>query len=252
VGTHGDCGVRVESRSQKPEARSQKPEARSQKSECRKTCPAVTVSNSMYIASPECCSPRRCGRQTAWRRRESQVPPGGPMRSVMVDCVCGGGTVRHARRRWRSRRRRPRRRGRRSPRRLRVPDQGATGRLPIKRVVLYKNGVGFFEHLGRVRGSEQISIDFTSGQLNDVLKSLTAVRSRQRQGDRRQFQHGRPRQPQAGRIVAAARRRHPTLAFLGAIRGRASRCREARASSPPHAVGRRTNERRRPEPDDGA
>ena len=51
----------------------------------------------------------------------------------------------------------------------------ATGRLPIKRVVLYKNGVGFFEHLGRVRGTQQVSIDFTSGQLNDVLKSLTTV-----------------------------------------------------------------------------
>lgn len=48
-------------------------------------------------------------------------------------------------------------------------------RLPVKRVVLYKNGVGFFEHLGRVSGDQQVSIDFTSGQLNDVLKSLTTV-----------------------------------------------------------------------------
>lgn len=48
-------------------------------------------------------------------------------------------------------------------------------RLPVKRVVLYKNGVGFFEHLGRVRGDQQVTIDFTSGQLNDVLKSLTTV-----------------------------------------------------------------------------
>ena len=50
-----------------------------------------------------------------------------------------------------------------------------SARLPIKRVVLYKNGVGFFEHLGRVRGTEQVTIDFTSGQLNDVLMSLTTV-----------------------------------------------------------------------------
>ena len=27
------------------------------------------------------------------------------------------------------------------------------GKLPVRRVVLYKNGVGYFEHLGRVRGS---------------------------------------------------------------------------------------------------
>jgi hypothetical protein len=51
----------------------------------------------------------------------------------------------------------------------------ATDRLPIKRVVLYKNGVGYFEHLGEVRGSQEVTIAFTSGQLNDVLKSLTVL-----------------------------------------------------------------------------
>ncbi len=44
--------------------------------------------------------------------------------------------------------------------------------LPVHRVVLYKNGVGYFEHLGKVTGDESVHIDFTSGQLNDVLKSL--------------------------------------------------------------------------------
>jgi hypothetical protein len=48
-------------------------------------------------------------------------------------------------------------------------------KLPIRRVVLYKNGVGYFEHLGRVRGRQDVHIDFTSGQLNDVLKSLTVL-----------------------------------------------------------------------------
>jgi len=47
--------------------------------------------------------------------------------------------------------------------------------LPVRRVVLYKNGVGYFEHLGRVHGSQTVHIDFTSAQLNDVLKSLTAL-----------------------------------------------------------------------------
>src|ERR1700682_6775863 len=48
-------------------------------------------------------------------------------------------------------------------------------RLPIKRVVLYKNGVGYFEHLGRVRDNQDVAISFTSGQLNDVLKSVTVL-----------------------------------------------------------------------------
>jgi hypothetical protein len=51
----------------------------------------------------------------------------------------------------------------------------SASRLPVKRVVLYKNGVGYFEHTARVHGTQDLSIDFTTAQLNDVLKSLTAV-----------------------------------------------------------------------------
>ncbi|HEX4310826.1 MAG TPA: hypothetical protein VHZ25_12415 [Acidobacteriaceae bacterium] len=47
--------------------------------------------------------------------------------------------------------------------------------LPVRRVVLYKNGVGYFEHAGRVNGNQAVTIDFTSSQLNDVLQSLTAL-----------------------------------------------------------------------------
>ena len=54
-----------------------------------------------------------------------------------------------------------------------TPDSSA--RLPVKRVVLYKNGVGYFEHQARVHGTQDVNIDFTTAQLNDVLKSLTAV-----------------------------------------------------------------------------
>src|SRR5258705_4636520 len=54
-------------------------------------------------------------------------------------------------------------------------DSSGFARLPVKRVVLYKNGVGYFEHTARVRGNQDLAIDFTTGQLNDVLKSLTVV-----------------------------------------------------------------------------
>jgi hypothetical protein len=47
--------------------------------------------------------------------------------------------------------------------------------LPVRRVVLYKTGVGYFEHLGTVRDSQDIAIRFTSAQLDDVLKTLTAI-----------------------------------------------------------------------------
>ncbi len=57
-----------------------------------------------------------------------------------------------------------------------APSTGtAQSSLPIRRVSLYKNGVGFFEHIGTVRGNQAVTIDFTTAQLNDVLQSLTAV-----------------------------------------------------------------------------
>jgi hypothetical protein len=55
------------------------------------------------------------------------------------------------------------------------PSSKNPAELPVKRVVLYKNGVGYFEHAGRISGNQELNIQFTTGQLNDVLKSLTVV-----------------------------------------------------------------------------
>jgi hypothetical protein len=62
-----------------------------------------------------------------------------------------------------------------TPRAAPATSTDSASRLPVKRVVLYKNGVGYFEHAARVHGTQDLSIDFTTAQLNDVLKSLTAV-----------------------------------------------------------------------------
>jgi hypothetical protein len=55
------------------------------------------------------------------------------------------------------------------------PNETTATQLPVTHVSLYKNGVGFFEHAGRVMGDESVTIDLTSSQLNDVLQSLTAI-----------------------------------------------------------------------------
>ncbi len=47
--------------------------------------------------------------------------------------------------------------------------------LPVRQVILYKNGVGYFEHTGQVTGNQRITVDFTTSQLNDVLQSLTVL-----------------------------------------------------------------------------
>jgi len=92
-------------------------------------------------------------------------------------------------------------------------------RLPIRRVVLYKNGVGFFEHLGRVRGTQQVSIDFTSGQLNDVLKSLTTVDLGNGKVTGVSFNTDDPANRKLGALALPLGEATTALAFLGAIRG---------------------------------
>jgi hypothetical protein len=58
---------------------------------------------------------------------------------------------------------------------IRTDAATVSSQLPVTRVSLYKNGVGFFEHTGRVTGNQSVTIDFTTAQLNDVLQSLTAI-----------------------------------------------------------------------------
>lgn len=60
-----------------------------------------------------------------------------------------------------------------------VAPQAETGAAPaalaVRRVILYKTGVGYFEHLGNVRDRQNVTVRFTSAQLNDVLNSLTVL-----------------------------------------------------------------------------
>jgi hypothetical protein len=45
--------------------------------------------------------------------------------------------------------------------------------LPIRKVVLYKHGIGFFERAGQVPAGQAARLDFKAAEMNDVLKSLT-------------------------------------------------------------------------------
>ncbi len=92
-------------------------------------------------------------------------------------------------------------------------------KLPVRRVVLYKNGVGYFEHLGHVRGSQGVHIDFTSAQLNDVLKSLTVL---DLSGGRITGVDYNSEAPLARRLATlrlALGERPTTAEFFGALRG---------------------------------
>ncbi|MGA2713756.1 MAG: DUF4139 domain-containing protein [Bryobacteraceae bacterium] len=45
--------------------------------------------------------------------------------------------------------------------------------LPVRTVVLYKHGVGYFERAGTLGPGESARLDFKAAEMNDVLKSLT-------------------------------------------------------------------------------
>jgi hypothetical protein len=44
--------------------------------------------------------------------------------------------------------------------------------LPLKRVVLFNSGVGFFEHGGQVEGNADVQLKFNIEDINDLLKSM--------------------------------------------------------------------------------
>src|ERR1700686_2943999 len=45
--------------------------------------------------------------------------------------------------------------------------------MPIREVILYKSGVGYFERAGTLRPGDSARLDFRASDMNDVLKSLT-------------------------------------------------------------------------------
>ena len=45
--------------------------------------------------------------------------------------------------------------------------------IPVREVILYKSGVGYFERGGLLGVGESVRLDFKASDMNDVLKSLT-------------------------------------------------------------------------------
>jgi hypothetical protein len=44
--------------------------------------------------------------------------------------------------------------------------------IPVRRLVLFSSGVGYFEHMGSIAGNSSTEVRFKTDQLNDILKSL--------------------------------------------------------------------------------
>jgi hypothetical protein len=56
---------------------------------------------------------------------------------------------------------------------LLLPQPAFPAELPVRTVILYKHGVGFFEREGSLGPGESARLEFNASDMNDVLKSLT-------------------------------------------------------------------------------
>lgn len=52
--------------------------------------------------------------------------------------------------------------------------EDSQAQLPVTRVVLYQNGIGYFERKGKIKGN-MLTLQIRPSQINDLLKSLTVI-----------------------------------------------------------------------------
>lgn len=101
----------------------------------------------------------------------------------------------------------------------RSSEGGAAAKLPVRQVVLYKTGVGYFEHIGHVHGDQNIRVDFTSSQLNDVLQSLTILDLNGGRIDGVNYNSEAPLSQRLGTLHLPLEERTDVSKFYGALRG---------------------------------
>src|SRR5262245_37700085 len=53
--------------------------------------------------------------------------------------------------------------------------RGSQFRLPIRRVILYSNGVAYIERRGMISNHAEVSLSFKQSQVDDVLKSMVVL-----------------------------------------------------------------------------
>lgn len=58
---------------------------------------------------------------------------------------------------------------------LLILQQSYAAELAVRKVILYKHGIGYFERAGEIPAGESARLDFKAGDMNDVLKSLTII-----------------------------------------------------------------------------
>ena len=99
-----------------------------------------------------------------------------------------------------------------------LPATAPAAELPVRTVVLYKHGVGYFEREGALAPGESARLDFKAAEMNDVLKSLT-VNDQCGQSHRAALRLQYSAQPKAGRVPFRIEDGQPLSAVIDQLKG---------------------------------
>jgi hypothetical protein len=98
-------------------------------------------------------------------------------------------------------------------------DAAAPPPLKVRKIVVYKHGVGYFEREGKVSGNQQISLSFKTAQMKDLLKSLYAVDLGGGQISTIQYDTKDPLSKQLEDILIQVPEEHTLTRFLTQLKG---------------------------------
>lgn len=102
---------------------------------------------------------------------------------------------------------------------LAAPPPLAAAELPVRKVVLYKHGIGFFERSGRVPANETARLDFKASEMDDVLKSLTIEERGGGQVSNIRYESSEPVEKKLGEFPFAIRGAQSLAALLDQLKG---------------------------------
>lgn len=91
--------------------------------------------------------------------------------------------------------------------------------LKVRKIVVYKHGVGYFEREGKVTGDQQVALTFKSAQMKDLLKSLFAVDLNGGKIATIQYDTKDPLSKQLEDILIHVPEEHTLTAFLSQLKG---------------------------------
>jgi uncharacterized coiled-coil protein SlyX len=91
--------------------------------------------------------------------------------------------------------------------------------LPVKKVILYKHGIGYFERGGEIPAGTSARLDFKSGEMNDVLKSLTVSDATGNSVAGVRYDSSLPLNEKLREFPFALRDKSPLVDFLDQLKG---------------------------------